>query len=82
MSLATCECVEAKVQDETFAFDAQFESGEAGPNALDSGAGVHAWPKDKLKEVPTLPRKPGLRMRAASGWAIASRQEGRQVPRE
>ena len=44
---------------------------------MDSGAGVHVWPKNKLKEVPTLPKKEGLRMCAANGSEIQN--HGRKV---
>ena len=39
---------------------------------VDSGAGVSAWPKELLKEVPMGPRNDGLRMIAANGTAIAN----------
>ena len=44
---------------------------------MDSGAGVHVWPKDQMKEVPLLPKKPGLRMCAANGSEF--RNHGRKV---
>ena len=51
-------------------FDVQFENGEQGTITLDSGAGVYVWPKDKLRDVPTMPKKQGLRMCAANGSEI------------
>ncbi len=68
----TGECMEVRIEEEAFAFDVQFENGEQGKIALDSGAGVHVWPKGKLKDVPLMPKKQGLRMCAAKGsepWA-------------
>ena len=76
---STGECMQVKLKDETFVFDVQYENGEAGAITLDSGAGVHVWPKNQLKEVPLLPRKPGLRMSAANGTEIANL--GRKVIR-
>ncbi len=38
---------------------------------------MHVWPKDQLKNVPILPKKPGLRMCAANGSEI--RNHGRKV---
>ena len=38
---------------------------------------MHVWPKDKLKEVRLLPKKPGLRMCAANGSEIQN--HGRKV---
>ncbi len=77
MNKTTGECMEVKVKDETFVFDVQFESGEQGTITLDSGEGVHVWPKDKLKEAPTLPKKEGLRMCAANGSEI--KNHGRKL---
>jgi hypothetical protein len=77
MNKATGECMEVKVKDETFVFDVQFESGEQGTITLDSGAGVHVWPKNKLKDAPTLPKKEGLKMCAANGSEIQN--HGRKV---
>ena len=45
-------------------------SGAKGQITLDSGAGVNVWPHNKLREVPTQPPDPNLRMRAASGEDI------------
>ena len=67
MNKATGECMEVKVKDETFVFEVQFENGEKGTITLDTGAGVHVWPKDMLVEVPIIEKKPGLRMCAANG---------------
>ncbi len=58
----TGECVEVRIEDETFVFDVLFENGEQGRIALDLGAGVHVWPKGKLKDVPLVPKKKGLQM--------------------
>ena len=38
---------------------------------------MHVWPKNKLKEVPIRPKKPGLQMCAASGSEI--RNYGRKL---
>ena len=73
----TGECMEVKIKDETFVFEVQFENGEQGVITLDSGAGVHVWPKDKLKGVPTMPKSPGLRMCAANGSEI--KNHGRKL---
>ena len=70
MNKATGECMEVKVKDETFVFEVQFENGEKGTITLDTGAGVHVWPKDVLVEVPIMQKKPGLRMCAANGSEI------------
>jgi hypothetical protein len=72
MNKMTGECMEVKVKDETFVFDVQFENGEQGTITLDSGAGVHVWPKGRLQDVPTLPKKEGLRMCAANGSEIVN----------
>jgi len=72
MNKATGECMEVKVKDETFIFDVQFENGKSGVITLDSGAGVHVWPKDMLKEIPNMPKKQGLRMCAANGSEIVN----------
>ena len=66
----TGECMEVKIQDETFVFDVEFENGENGTITLDSGAGVNVWPKDKLKEIPMIPRNANLKMSAANGTEI------------
>jgi hypothetical protein len=76
---STGESLEVKIKDETFVFEVQFENGEQGTITLDSGAGVHVWPKDQLKDVPTLPGRPGLRMCAANGSEI--KNHGRKVIR-
>ncbi len=67
---ATGERVEVNVEGETFAFDVLYENGEQGKITLDSGVGVRVWPKDQLKDMPILPKKPGLRKRAANGSEI------------
>ena len=54
----------------TFVMDAQFVNGECESITLDSGAGVHVWPKTKQPEGKVLPRKAGLRMVAANGTNI------------
>ena len=66
----TGECMEVRIEDETFVFDVEFENGEFGTITLDSGAGVNVWPHGKLKEVPMRPKKPGLKMCAANGTEI------------
>ncbi len=45
MNQVTGECMEIRVKDETFVFDVQYENGEQGTITLDSGAGVHVWPR-------------------------------------
>ena len=50
MNKVTGECMEVRIKDETFVFDVQYENGELGTITLDSGAGVHVWPNDQLKE--------------------------------
>jgi len=74
---STGETMEVKIKDETFVFEVQFENGEQGTITLDSGAGVHVWPKDRLKDVPTMPRNPGLKMCAANGSEI--KNHGRKL---
>ncbi len=68
----TGERMEVEMQDETFVFDIQFENGEQGTIILDSGAGAHVVSDDKMKEVPTMPRRLGVRMCAASGPEIVN----------
>ncbi len=74
---ATGERVEVKTKGETFVFEVQHENGEQGAIASDSGAGLRVWPTDQLKEVPMLPKKPGLRTCAANGSEIWN--HGRKV---
>ena len=66
----TGECMEVKIQDETFVFDVEFDNGESGTITLDSGAGVNVWPEDKLRGIPTKPKKTNLKMSAANGTEI------------
>ena len=66
----TGDCMEVRIEEETFVFDVEFENGEFGTITLDSGAGVNVWPQGKLKEIPMRPKKPGLRMCAANGTEI------------
>ena len=54
----------------TYIFDIKLMSGKRGQTTLDSGAGVNVWPHSKLREVPTQPPDPNLRMRAANGEEI------------
>ena len=70
LNKATGETMEVKTHKDMFVFDVQFESGQLDTITLDSGAGVHVWPKDKLPEVPLMPRKDNLRMLAANGSEI------------
>ena len=74
---STGERMAVRMQDETFVFDVEYEDGEKGSMTLDSGAGVHVWPKDARKHVPLLPRKSNLRMCAANGTEIVN--HGRKV---
>ncbi len=37
----TGECMEVRIEDDTFVFDVQCENGEQGKITLDPGAGVH-----------------------------------------
>ena len=53
-----------------FVFDVEYEGGSEGMITLDSGAGVNVIPRGTCKTSPTLPRKEGLRMIAASGTEI------------
>ena len=72
----TGECMEVWIENETFVFDVDFENGKVGAITLDSGAGVNVWPKNKMKEVPMQAKRPWLKMGAANGSEIRSR-EGR-----
>jgi hypothetical protein len=56
----------------TFVLDVEFKNGETGVITVDSGAGVSAWPKEMLQDVPMGPKNEGLRMRAANGTPIAN----------
>ena len=66
----TGECMDVRIEGETFVFDVQFENGEQGKITLDSGAGVHIWPKGKLKDVPIMPKRKGLSICTANGSEI------------
>jgi hypothetical protein len=66
------ERMELRVEKGTFVFDVEFSEGEDGTITLDSGAGVNVWPKNKLKNVPMMPKKNGLTMKAANGTEIAN----------
>ena len=70
MNKATGETMEVTTIKDTFVFDVQFENGELDSITLDSGAGVHVWPKEKLPKVPLLPKQDGLKMMAANGSEI------------
>jgi len=70
LNKATGETMEVMTRKDTFVFDVQFESGEVDTITLDSGAGVHVWPRSRLPEVPLLPKADGLRMIAANGSEI------------
>ena len=74
---STGERMAVRMQDETFVFDVEYDDGEKGTMTLDSGAGVHVWPKDARTNVPLLPRKSNLRMCAANGTEIVN--HGRKV---
>lgn len=73
------ERMEVRALDGTFVVDVQFETGDVGSITLDSGAGVHVWPEDWLREVPMLPRQEGLNMCAANETEIPNL--GRKVVR-
>jgi hypothetical protein len=53
----------------TFVIDVDFEKGVI---TVDSRAGVSAWPRKMLKDVPMGPRNEGLRMMAANGTPMAN----------
>ena len=67
---STGERMEVSVKDETFVFDVELTNGESELITLDSGAGVHVWPRGRCEDVPMMPKKEGLRMCAANGTPI------------
>ena len=73
----TGECMEGRIEDETFVFDVEFDNGEDGMITLDSGAGVNVWPKGKMQDVKMMPKRMGLKMCAANGTEIPN--YGRKV---
>ena len=66
----TGECMEVRIEKDTFVFDVEYQNGEPGTIVLDSGVGVSVWPKGKMGEVALKPRDPKLRMTAANGSEI------------
>ena len=68
----TGECMQVRIENDTFVFDVEFENSELGKITLDSGAGCNVWPHGKLTEIPMRPKNPGLKMIAANGTEIRS----------
>ena len=52
---STGERMEVRVKDETFVFDVERTNGESEVITLDSGAGVHVWPRGRCEDVPMMP---------------------------
>ena len=61
-----------RVERGVYVFDAKHEDGTTGVMALDSGAGVNAWPQDWWNNAKMEPKAPGLNMVTASGTEIAN----------
>ncbi len=76
MNKSTGERMEAKIKARLLCSTSSTRTASRGRLRWTRGR-VHVWPKDQLKDVPILPRKPGLRMRAASGSEM--RNHGRKV---
>ena len=64
---STGERMEVRVKD-----DVELTNGESEVITLDSGAGVHVWPRGRCEDAPTMPKKEGLRMCAANGTPITN----------
>ena len=47
---STGERMEVRVKDETFVFDVELTNGESEVITLDSGAGVHVWPRGRCED--------------------------------
>ena len=54
---STGERMEVRVKDETFVFNVELTNGESEVITLDSGAGVHVWPRGRCEDVPMMPKK-------------------------
>ena len=50
----TGERMELRVKDETFVFDVQLTNGDSEVITLDTGAGVHVWPRGLCEDVPMM----------------------------
>ena len=85
MNKATGECMEVKMQDEAFEFEVQFEYGETGTITLDSGAGVHVWPKGRAEGRPAHSEDAGAadvcrkRLRHPAPWQQADPVQGARL---
>ena len=65
---STGERMEVRVKDETFVFDVELTNGESEVITLDSGAGVHVWPRGRCEDVSACvpPKGPPSQTWAAS----------------
>ncbi len=62
--------MELGIKGETFVFEVMLENGEDEMITLDSGAGVHVWPRDRGTHIPLETGTSGVTMWAANGTQI------------